>query len=194
MTCQGDFHIRWAGREDAAHIARLFLISSDGLAAYIWSRHARPGEPPEDVGTARYMREGVEFSYENCLLATQGSAVLGMVHAFEMTPDRTGEPEKDPVLAPYGALEDPGSLYISGLAVYASYRGAGIGGGLLDSAEELAVTRRLPRQSLICFERNTQALGFYFKRSFRIADRRQLVPHPCLHYHDGDAFLMVRSV
>jgi len=36
--------------------------------------------------------------------------------------------ETDPVLASYAALEDPGSLYISGLAVYPRHRRNGIGG------------------------------------------------------------------
>ena len=41
--------VRHARKEDAAQIARLFLISSDGLAAYIWSRLAAPGETVADA-------------------------------------------------------------------------------------------------------------------------------------------------
>ena len=37
-------HIRQAVKDDRADIARLFLISSDGLAEYIWSRVAEPGD------------------------------------------------------------------------------------------------------------------------------------------------------
>lgn len=40
--------IRAARREDSRAIAELFLISSDGLAAYIWSKVAEPGETTLD--------------------------------------------------------------------------------------------------------------------------------------------------
>lgn len=194
MTCQDTFDIRWARPVDAAEIARLFLMSSDGLAAYIWSRHAREGEPVEAVGAARYARTGTAFSYENCLLATRGDEVLGMVHAFEMPKPDSEAAAPDRVLAPYAELEDPGSLYISGLAVHAPFRELGIGGTLLDYVEALALTRALPRLSLICFEQNVSARDFYLRRGFAVADRRPLVPHPCLHYTKGDALLMVRPL
>ena len=188
------FDVRWASPVDAAEIARLFLMSSDGLAAYIWSKHARAGEPVEAVGAARYARTGTAFSYENCLLATRGDEVLGMIHAFEMPEPASEAVEPDAVLAPYAVLEDPGSLYVSGLAVHAPFRSQGIGGTLLDFVAALALTRALPRLSLICFERNVTARDFYLRRGFTVADRRPLVPHPCLHYTEGDALLMVRPV
>ena len=194
MTRNDNFDIRRGRPGDAADIARLFLISSDGLAAYIWAQHAQNGEPVAEVGAARYARSGTAFSYENCLLATRDGAIVGMIHAFEMPePDGAG-PEPDPVLAPYAALEDPGSLYISGLAVLPGLRGQGVGGALLDRIEAFAQTQGLPRLSLICFERNVQARDFYLRRGFTVTDRRPLVPHPSLHYTDGDALLMVRRV
>ncbi|MCT8998833.1 GNAT family N-acetyltransferase [Chelativorans intermedius] len=186
--------IRWARREEAGEIARLFLISSDGLAAYIWGRMAGPGQSLEDVGAARYARTGVDFSYENCLLATLDGRIAGMVHAFPMSARPAGEVEEDPVLRPYAKLEDPGSLYISGLAVYARYRSQGVGSALMDCAEALALARALPRVSLICFERNEGALSFYRRRGFREIARRAVVPHPTLHYAQGDALLLVRDI
>ena len=36
--------IRRGKHEDSAMIAQLFLLSSDGLAEYIWSKIAEPGE------------------------------------------------------------------------------------------------------------------------------------------------------
>lgn len=194
MSSAHPFSIRRARREDAAEIAGLFLISSGGLAAYIWSCLAHPGQSITEVGQARYAREGVAFSYENCLLAVREGETLGMVHAFKMPASSSGGGETDPVLAPYAELEDVGSLYISGLAVHAPYRGCGIGGGLLDSVEALAMARAIPRLSLICFECNAVARDFYLRRGFRVADRRPVVPHPALHHVGGDALLMVRAV
>ena len=139
-------------QEEAGEIARLFLISSDGLAAYIWSRMDMPGLSLEAIGEARYARTGTAFSFENCLVAVLGHRIAGMVHAFPMEEDTSGAGETDPVLRPYAELEDPGSLYISGLAVHDSHRGQGIGGELIECVYALARARGLPRVSLICFE------------------------------------------
>ncbi len=195
---RADLDIRWAKAEEARAIARLFLVSSDGLAAYIWSRIEMPGlsrgdASLEDIGAARYARSGTAFSYENCLLALAGGTVVGMAHAFPMEADPGPAEEEDPVLRPYAELEDPGSLYLSGLAVEEAYRSAGIGAELMDCVEELARAKGLPRVSLICFERNTRALAFYRRRGYRETARRPLVPHPSLHYADGDALLLARA-
>ena len=45
--------IRSALREDAGEIACLFLISSDGLTTYLWSRMRMPGLSLEEIGAAR---------------------------------------------------------------------------------------------------------------------------------------------
>lgn len=183
--------MRRARKEDAAEIARLFLVSSDGLAAYIWRRLARPGEALADVGARRYARTGTAFSFENCLIVTVDGAVAGMAHAFPMPVRAEDDVEDDPVLAPYAALEDPGSLYLSGLAVDEAHRGRGIGGALMDHVEGLAIERNCRRASLICFERNEGAMRFYRRRGYREIARRPLVPHPTLRYAEGDAVLLV---
>ncbi len=180
--------------EEAREIARLFLISSDGLAAYIWSRIGDASGSLEDIGTARYARSGTAFSFENCLVVTEGARVIGMAHAFEMTEDDPPTKEEDPVLRPYAELEDPGSLYLSGLAVVESRRGSGVGSQLMDHVETLARASGLPKVSLICFERNVSALNFYHRRGYREIARRPLVPHPSLHYADGDALLLAKDV
>lgn len=184
--------IRPALQEEAGEIARLFLISSDGLAAYIWSRMDVPGLSLEEIGAVRYSRTNTVFSFENCLVAVRGHAIAGMVHAFPMEADASGAEETDPVLRPYAQLEDPGSLYVSGLAVHDRYRGRGIGGELMDRVYALARSKGLPRVSLICFEGNETAFEFYRRRGFQEIGRRPVVPHPSLHHRDGDAVLMVR--
>lgn len=186
--------IRLATRNDCTDIARLFLISSDGLATYIWSRMHMPGLSLEDVGTRRYAREGVAFSYENCLVATDGDAVLGMLHAFPMERAADAQPENDPILRPYSELEDYGSLYISGVALYPGHRRKGIGTRLLDAAASRARRLGLPRLSLICFEENRRAMAFYYRYGFAEIDRRPLVPHPTLKYREGDAVLLACAI
>ena len=193
----GPVRFRPATPADCREIAALFLVSSDGLAAYIWSLMDMPGQDLIEVGAQRYAREGVAFSYRNCLMAEQGGRVVGMLHSFPIEAPAPGEApavESDPVLRPYAELEDPGSLYISGVAVKDAWRGQGVGTRLLALAAEQARSCGLPRLSLICFEANRRAMALYRRLGFREATRRPIVPHPSLEYSEGDAVLMVRSL
>jgi GNAT superfamily N-acetyltransferase len=185
--------IRQAVMEDSSDIARLFLISSDGLAEYIGSLIAEPDETVAEAGARRYAREGVAFSFENCLIAELDGRTVGMAHSFPMEADPDAKPESDPVLKPYSELEDYGSLYLSGLAVDEGNRDAGIGTQLMVAVNRHAKEKSIPRISLICFERNDGAMRLYQRLGFREVDRRAIVPHPCLHYHDGDAVLLARE-
>ncbi len=195
MTLDGEglVEIRRAAKQDSADIARLFLISSDGLAEYIWSKIAGPGETIAEAGARRYAREAVAFSYQNCLIAELKGATVGMVHSFPMEADPDAEPEHDPVLKPYSELEDYGSLYLSGLAVVERCRNGGIGVAMMEAVNQRAKDLALPRISLICFERNEGAMRLYRRLGFRELDRRAVVPHPVLHYRDGDAVLLARE-
>ena len=186
--------IRPARAEDSATIAQLFLISSDGLAEYIWSKVAEPGESPLEAGARRYAREGVAFSYQNCVLAEIDGAVIGMTHSFPMDADPEAAPEPDLVLRPYAELEDYGSLYLSGVAIFAPHRGRGIGTRLMAALDERARTLNRPRVSLLCFERNEEAMRLYRRLGFKELARRPAVPHPLLHYPDGDAVLLAKAV
>jgi ribosomal protein S18 acetylase RimI-like enzyme len=184
--------VREARLEDCTDIARLFHISSDGLAEYVWSRMNMPGLSLMEIGERRYAREGVAFSYRNCLVAEHAGRVVGMVHSYPMAPCEPGAAQEacDPVLAPYSELEDYGSLYISAVALYPEHRGRGIGTRLLEAARERARRLGLPRLSLICVEANRGAMALYERLGFRELGRRPIVPHPMLRYSGGDALLL----
>ena len=184
---------RQAVKEDSTDIARLFLISSDGLAEYIWSKVAGPAETVLEAGARRYARGGVDFSHENCLIAEKEGVTVGMAHSFEMERDADADGISDPVLKPYGELEDYGSLYLSGLAVVEGHRNEGIGKALMEAVNLRAQALSLGRISLICFERNEGAMRLYRRLGFRELGRRAVVPHPALHYQDGDAVLLARE-
>jgi GNAT superfamily N-acetyltransferase len=183
---------RQATREDCSRIARLFMIASDGLAAYIWSRIDAPGLSLLEIGERRYARENTAFSYQNCLVAEKDGTVIGMVHSFPMRKSvaDSGSGDIDPVLAPYNELEDYGSLYVSAVAVFHEHRGLGIGTRLLEEARRRARTLGLDRLSLIWFERNTGAMCLYRRLGFRELHRRSVVPHPFLNYREGNAILL----
>jgi len=187
--------LRPARRGDCVDIARLFLASSDGLAEYIWGPHVGGRGSFITVGTARYAREGVAFSFRNCIIAEYDGRVAGMMHSFPMDePAEGAAPETDPVLRPYAELEDYGSLYVSGVAVYPDFRSLGIGTRLLEAADGRAQSLARPRVSLICFDENRAALGLYRRFGYREIDRRPIHPHPTLHFEKGDALLLVRDV
>ena len=191
--------LRQATRDDCQRIARLYMIASDGVAEYIWSRIDAPGQSLLEIGTQRYARESTNFSYQNCTVAEKDGAVVGMMLGFEMCePPPEGREaelacEVDPVLAPYTHLEDYGSLYISALAVFNEHRGVGIGTRLLQEARRRARAMSLDRLSLICFEKNVGAMRLYRRLGFSELARRPIVPHPFLHYREGDAILLACS-
>lgn len=182
--------LRRAVRGDAAAIAGLFRLSSGGVADYIWRNLADPGQTPLEVGTRRYERESVGVSYENCLVADHDGTVVGMVNAFAMRGPLDPASEPDPVLRPYAELEAADSLYISGIALMEPYRGQGVGTRMLAAMHERAKAEGLARLSLIAFAENAASVRLYERLGFAAIDRRNVVPHPLIHYR-GEALLMV---
>lgn len=187
---------RAATRADAHTIAKLFQIASEGVSDYVWSTIKEPEYASLSLlerGAQRYLREGVDFSYQNCDIAEIDGEPAGMLHAYVMG-DEVGQApaDMDPVLLPYVELEEPKSLYISGLALFDEYRGSGVGTRLLDFAYKRARAEGMKKISLICFEDNAGAYRLYEREGFKERKRRTVVPHPLIH-HAGDAVLMVRE-
>ncbi len=188
--------LRPARRDEARRIAEFFRMSSDGMADYLWTRAAAPGEDPLDVGARRYARSGENFSYQNCVMAEADGRVAGMSHAYVMPePDPDFDPSTvDPVLRGPAELEIPGSFYVSGIAVSEDARGKGVGTALLRDAGHRGREAGCACVSLICFDANTGAWNLYAREGFFAVDRRPLVPHPLIHYDVGDAVLLRKNL
>lgn len=184
---------RPADQSDCRAIASLYSISSDGVADYIWTKLAQPGENLLDVGQRRYERENSVFSYQNCTVATLEETIVGMLVAFPMFVDKDAEPEEDPVLAPYSKLEENNSYYVCGVAVFPEYRNRGIGTKFMTLAEAQATAKGFTKLSLIVFEQNQGAKRLYDRLNYREIAREAIVPHPLIHY-SGDAILMVKEM
>ena len=186
---------RPARRTESRTIAELYRISSDGVADYVWSRLAEPGEDVLDVGARRYAREGTDFSYQNVTLAVVDGQIVGMMAAYVIEPRTASnsDADVDPVLLPYTTLEQINSVYISGMALFPAFRGRGIGTQLLDRAVAKANALGLSQLSLIVFEQNVGARQLYERYGFRETMRAPIVAHPLIHCR-GDALLMVRAV
>lgn len=182
---------RPATRSDAHDIARLFQITSEGASNYIWSQLAEPGEDLLEVGARRYAREGVDFSYQNCLIAEAQGQVIGMMHSYAIRHDPAATPSTDPVLAPYNDMEVPDTLYISSLALHEGWRNQGLGRQFLDHAQRRAEQLGLKGLSLIDYAENTGARRFYERHGFNIVKTCQIYPHPMIRV-TGEAYLMQR--
>jgi ribosomal protein S18 acetylase RimI-like enzyme len=192
MPMPADHAIRPARKADCRTIAALYSISSDGVADYIWTRLAEPGEDILAVGQRRYEREDTLFSYKNCTIVEIGGSTAGMLVAFPMHVDPSEE-ETDPVLAPYSKLEEDNSYYICGMALFPEHRGGGIGARLLALAEEHALAKGFKKTSLIVFEQNAGAKRLYDRSGYEEVKREAIYPHPLIH-HTGDAILMVKAL
>ena len=103
---------------DAREIARLFRISSEGASDYIWSQLAEPGQDLLEVGAARYARENVDFSYQNCLVAQADGRVIGMMHRYVTREDPLAAPVMEPVLAPYADIDFNSGSWDGGIYSY----------------------------------------------------------------------------
>lgn len=191
-----DTLFRAARKSESRTIAALYRIASDGVADYIWTRLAEPGEELLDAGARRYAREGTDFSYQNVTVAEVAGEIAGMMAAYAMRPAHRAPDEfdfeVDAVLRPIDRLEQANSFYISGMALFPRYRNRGIGRRFLALAAERARMPGLSQVSLIVFEQNVRARQLYERVGFRKVMRERLVPHPLLH-HGGDALLLVKE-
>ncbi len=192
MSELSEFTIRPAVKSECRTIAELYRISSDGVAEYIWTKLAEPGEDLLDVGQRRYEQEDSVFSYRNCSMVDRKGKIAGMIIAFPTVIDDEYV-ESDPVLVPYSKLEEPASYYICGMAVFPEYRGRGIGTQLLTLAEQHAHGHGLSKLSLIVFEQNEGAKRLYERSGFYQKAHEPVVPHRLIHF-DGRAVLMVKDL
>jgi ribosomal protein S18 acetylase RimI-like enzyme len=171
MSELNEFTIRPAVKSECRTIAELYRISSDGVAEYIWTKFAEPGEDLLDVGQRRYEQEDSVFSYRNCSMVDRKGKTAGMIIAFP----------------------EPASYYICGMAVFPEYRGRGIGTQLLTLAEKHAHGHGLSKLSLIVFEQNEGAKRLYERSGFYEKAHEPVVPHRLIHF-DGRAVLMVKDL
>jgi ribosomal protein S18 acetylase RimI-like enzyme len=183
---------RQAIKADCDKIISLYSLASDGVADYVWTAIAEPGESIHDVGMRRYQKEDTLYSYRNCTIASVENDIAGMIVAYSMHINSDAVyGSGDPVLLPYTLLEEDNSYYISGMAVFADYQGNGIGSRLLKIAESHAIEHGLAKLSLIVFEQNQGAKKLYDKTGYVEIMRHPIVPHPLIHF-TGDALLMVK--
>lgn len=195
-----DYVIRSATAKDAADIARLIDISSDGVATIEWHQQAqRENCDPLDIGTRIYQNPEGNYSWKNCTVVERSNKIAGMLLTFAMPDNQTRDINKRPhindtdVFAPYLYLEEPNSWYICGIAFYPEHRGQGLGSRLMQLANEQAKDNGFTTLSLVAFEQNKGSVHLYERLGFRITDHAPVIPHPLIR-HTGEAVLMIADV
>ncbi len=166
--------LRPARQGDAADLAGLIDLASEGLTRHFWARMAAPGEDPMAVGAARAARDEGVFSWRNAVVAEIGGAVAGGAVIVRLEAPELLD-ALPPIARPLQALENlaPGTLYVNMLAVYPAYRRRGVARRLLGDAEALARGSR--GLSLIVSDGNAPALSLYAREGFAEAARRPMV-------------------
>ncbi len=192
-------HYRDARRDDALALAQLIEIAGEGIPTYLWAQQAKPGQSPLDVGSERAARDDANFSYRNAVVAHVEGKVAGMILAYRLaapSPEELAElPQIPALLRPLVELEHqvPGSYYINALAVFAPYRGSGIGTALLAIAEARAAAAGCDTLSVQVFAENESACRLYRRCGYAVVDRRPVVAHACYPY-STEVLLMTRPV
>jgi ribosomal protein S18 acetylase RimI-like enzyme len=188
--------LRRATRRDARAIAELSDHAGHGIPAYLWSRSAKEGQPPIEVGIGRILREEANFSYRNAVVAEVEGSVAALMLAYPLPEHSDVDLDELPdLLRPLEELEQkvPESFYINILATYPKFRGLGLGTKLLEAAPALASGAGCSELSLEVFEQNEGAVRLYERHGYREFARLPAVPHPSYPY-EGYVVLMTRSV
>jgi ribosomal protein S18 acetylase RimI-like enzyme len=129
--------LRPARREDAADMARLVGLASEGLTDYLWAQMAAPGEDPFAVGVRRAERDDGAFSWRNAVVAEVDGAVAGMLVAYRVGDEPEPVDEQPEMFRPLQRLENRalGTHYVNVLATYPEFRRRGVATRLLREAE-----------------------------------------------------------
>jgi RimJ/RimL family protein N-acetyltransferase len=171
------FTTRPARPEDAPHLAELVNTAGEGMPYYLWSKMARPGEDPWQVGRERARREQASFSYRNALIAEAEDRVVGTLIGYPLpdAPEPIG-PAMPAMFVPLQELENIacGTWYVNVIAVFEDYRGRGYGTRLLSVAERIASDLGRRGLSIIVSDANSGARRLYERCGYKFKAQRKL--------------------
>jgi ribosomal protein S18 acetylase RimI-like enzyme len=184
---------------DSGRIARLICVAGGGLYEFLLG-DLIPFVHPANFLTIATASAGYAISYRNCLVAIDATldAVIGMANVFPTDLLK----QESLVMLPFNRrnhiralveLHDWGSMFVNALAVSELYRRCGIGGQLLDWAEDRAKQEGFDRLSLHVWADNTTALNFYKARGF-IQLAVGNIPYHSRLRHVGGSILMQKKI
>jgi ribosomal protein S18 acetylase RimI-like enzyme len=167
--------LRPARREDAADMARLVNLASEGLTEYLWAQMAEPGEDPFAVGVRRAERDEGAFSWRNAVVAELDGAVAGLLVAYRIGDEPQPVDAQPAMFQPLQALENRalGTHYVNVLATYPEFRRRGVATRLLEEAERQGAGA--PGLSLIVASGNAAARRLYAAFGFEAVAEEAIV-------------------
>ena len=123
--------VRPATPADAADMARLVDLASEGMVRRFWAEMAEPGEDVFAVGARRAARDEGAFSWRNGWIAELGGMVAGLLVGYRIGDAPEPVDEAPAMVRALVELENAalGSWYVNVLATYAPHRGRGVGNG-----------------------------------------------------------------
>ena len=193
-----DLKVRAALTCDIPHLAYILLEATGGLFEALYEG-AIPGRPTNEIVEHLFSRSGTTMCFSNAIVAQEGDAVVGGLHAYpqdaeaQNPPDLLIEEDRLNVVMPFSELHAAGSYYIIAVALYPEARNKGIAVRLLQQAELNAKSLGFEQVSLHVFEQNSVARSLYLRLGFHEDARRPAVAHPRIRY-GGDILLMTKSL
>jgi ribosomal protein S18 acetylase RimI-like enzyme len=169
---------RRAVPEDAAVLAELVNHAGEGLPLHLWGGMAGEGETAWDVGVARARRKTGSFAYRNAVVIERDGEAAGCLIGYALPQQVEPIPEDFPALVrPLQELENlaPGTWYVNVLAVRPQHRGHGLGGKLLELADEIGRATGSQGMSVIVANRNEGARRLYERNGYRETAERAMV-------------------
>jgi ribosomal protein S18 acetylase RimI-like enzyme len=169
---------RPATKADAPALAELVNYAGEGMPLYLWTKLARDGEDPWNVGRARASREEGAFSYRNATVIEQDGECAGCLIGYEI-PDvpQPVSPDMPPMFVPFQELENlaPSTWYINVLAVQPKFRNRGLGVKLIELAEDTGRKAGKRGMSLIVADKNFGAQRLYLRQGYTRRALRKMV-------------------
>ena len=176
--------IRAAGREDAAAIAEVVAMAIGDQVAL----HDYCGERYLDVLTEVAQTDGTQYSWRNALVAEVDGVVAGAIVGYDgallgrLREGTFGVVRKHTGRTPTIPDEtEAGEFYLDSVAVFAKFRGVGVGRALLKALRDKAFAEGHQRVGLIVDTDNPQAERLYTSIGFSRVGRRLFFGHQMWH-------------
>lgn len=190
--------IRPAMKQDASELVCLIDCAGYGIPLGVWNTMLDDEASVLEVGRKRAQRDEGGFSYRNAWIAERDGAVAGALVGYRLD-DEIDLSDIDDVPATFRPLMEleaqaPGSWYVNVLAVHGEWRGKGVGGALLDHAEQTAAKTGTRAMSIIIESENHGARRLYEAKGCKVTARRPRVAFETDRTGSAEWLLMVKDL
>lgn len=186
---------RPARREEAAQLAILLDMASQGLVSQYWSGLAAPLQSPFEIGRTRVRdRDDLPSHYSRWTVLEDQGEICGGCATYRV-PDPYDPGDISGLSKAYVPLLElealaKGCWFVGVLAVFPEFRRQGVAKLLLQVAEDEATQNRASHIALVVSDRNLIARELYVKSGFIETARRPRVADSGVHQQDEWLLLM----